>query len=185
MFKTYLNRSDYVKFGYVYDDTDGTCEIVNIKDIRNLMNSGVDLNVTENFSCIDKNSVFYNKISLMYGFSHDYSVFNLFEYYVDNNHVLATLVLIHGLCYIDIKIKCSYFFGDGSELVTWNPLSQVLRFLIPVEMVYYVLRLYNERNFNGIMKAFNGYLGTNIYKFSELYSRVGEVKFDKWLTTQV
>lgn len=182
MFKTYWNRSGYVKFGYVYDDTDGTCEAVSVEDIRMLDVNGVELNTTEDFSYITKDSAYYSKIRIMYNLSGDVSVFNLFKYYVDDNHMTFTLVLGVDSCYVNIKTPL-YIFGDG-KMVIWNPVRHVARFLIPAEMAIYILRLYNEHSFREIMKAFNGYLGSNIYKFTD-DTRVGKVKLDKWLKIPV
>lgn len=180
------------EFGYVYDDTDDTCEVITYQELECLTANGVDLRVRKTFSRLQER--FILKCRLIYNIESAVRTKHVFHKHICKYQV-GCLILN---CYLRVKsCKCSFllnalsidrdfkiknkdkFIGVDAFKETQNTLklrdvnkypvknlndynNDDLEFDIPVEMFFYILSLYSNRDFEGIVKVFNNYIGCKL-----------------------
>lgn len=189
MFTVYI-LSGY-SYGYVCDNTDFTCELVMLDDIKSLASNGVELNVFNSFSRLSS-IVLQDKYKLLYDFEDLFDSIitkNICSYSVGSLGLKLCLAIQGVVCYIAIrpnnpnnmltlvKIKNSYI----SKYNALDDLSHTIFLEIPIEMLHYVLILYNNRDFEGILKAFNNIIVFRLDAELRAICNGEDVRFEGWL----
>lgn len=132
----------------------------------------------------DKSS--FNKYKLMFEKVYDDFMYHVCQYSVDNIFIVMYLCItgenssimltFHDSDLSTIGVSCNNKFKNlGFNCSLYYSKS----LLIPFRMIDYILNLKSNGDFNGIMQAFDGIIGVDLYKFvSEINSSV--VKFRSW-----
>ena len=168
----YSFNSGAGNYDFIYDDTDKSVELVELEKLRKL---GVEIAGTIDWKRVTYKDSIYGRLEML-GFR-EYEGYNIryleldickwsfpdteFKMYI---HVVAgkdcsriSLNVLTGN-----KICVLNKFGRTKLKVV--SLGDILKMYIPLEMVLYILNLRTKQDFNGLMRCFNNFFGSDIDK---------------------